>query len=819
MSIGKRIFGLSSSNRGRRRALCIERFPCEQLEVRELLAASLNVLADINSGSGSSLPSADFPSPTTIEFKGNVYFNANDGTHGSELWRTDGSSIGTSMFMDILSGSGASFPADFFVNEDLLYFSAFTSPSTRSLLVTDGTIVGTTVLTTSKAGVPIGALGNTVIFYNSAVSQNIGDFWKSDGTVNGTERFQDGFVDGGFGESVVYDGKLFFSADTGTANKVIWTTDGTDAGTLPTGFVPASVGEFTVVGSSLYFVGKAQGSTNSILWKMTSSTSAPVQVQEPTSNSIAVSPKNLTGVSGALYFSAQSPFGEELWRSNGTSAGTFVVSDVNPGATGSAPGLFTAVDETLFFVATTAANGTELWRSNGTNDSTFMVLDNVAGSGSGGPRAMFSLLNILVFSARTPTNAATNFWTSNGTETGTTRFGDLTVSQVNNFVMLGDKLLFAAENSTAGRELFVFTPDTAALPTMLTTPAAGAVLPELRPLFQWATVAGAQQSEVWIRNRSTGADRQLVTPVTGTSFVPPADLGIGLFTAWIRTLGGSGQPSSAWSLPRNFRIKAPVIQNAVQLDPQTNLPTVSWQPLSGAVRYEVTIDRVDVPQSQVFRTTNVTSTSLLVNTLPAGRYRVWVRGFAADGADGVWSAHRDFQTTPLPAFTGGFNPGFDTTPTLTWSAVPGASSYELYVLSISGNFRILHERNISGLSFTVPAFTPGPYRYWVKATGSTTWSTPVELDTRGRTALLSPLGSTSDTTPLFSWQTVSGVERYELWVDQIGVREKIIYQTNLVEAQFNSSSVLPVGNYRVWVRAISSSSPAPWSMAVDFSIV
>jgi ELWxxDGT repeat protein len=84
-------------------------------------------------------------------------------------------------------------------------------------------------------------------------------------------------------------------------------------------------------------------------------------------------PQFLTDVNGTLYFSAtDGVHGTELWKSDGTSAGTVIVEDINPGIGESNPENLTRVDGTLYFSATNAVNGTELWTlgSNPTNTTT-----------------------------------------------------------------------------------------------------------------------------------------------------------------------------------------------------------------------------------------------------------------------------------------------------------------------------------------------------------------------------------------------------------------------------------------------------------------
>jgi ELWxxDGT repeat protein len=55
----------------------------------------------------------------------------------------------------------------------------------------------------------------------------------------------------------------------------------------------------------------------------------------------------------------------QLWRSDGTEAGTFMVKDIMPGPDWSHPGSLTDVGGTLYFVATDGSHGYELWRSDG----------------------------------------------------------------------------------------------------------------------------------------------------------------------------------------------------------------------------------------------------------------------------------------------------------------------------------------------------------------------------------------------------------------------------------------------------------------------
>ena len=92
-------------------------------------------------------------------------------------------------------------------------------------------------------------------------------------------------------------------------------------------------------------------------------------------------PSSFVEVGGTLYFSANNGgTGIELWKSNGTEAGTLLVEDIRPGFFGAGPRSLTNVGGTLYFVANDGLSGFELWKSDGAEGGTVRVKDIVPGS-------------------------------------------------------------------------------------------------------------------------------------------------------------------------------------------------------------------------------------------------------------------------------------------------------------------------------------------------------------------------------------------------------------------------------------------------------
>jgi ELWxxDGT repeat protein len=411
---------------------------------------------------------------------GNVlYFIADNGVNGKELWKSDGTVAGTVMVKDIYPGSNSSNPYYLTAMENILYFQANNGVNGLELWKSDGTATGTVMVkdisppTTSGNHYYFGltAVGN-VLYFSAYDEENGIELWRSDGTAAGTVMVKDINPGSGGGldyysDSIAIGNVLYFAADNGTNGRELWKSDGTEAGTVMVKNIGPDDGNdpphnFTAVGDVLFFIAY-DGISGEELWKSDGTAAGTVMVKDvnPGTNGSFYYYPNLIAMGDVLYFSATDDTnGKELWRSDGTEAGTVMVKNINQ-LDSSSPDNLTVADNVLYFFANNGVNGYELWRSDGTAAGTTMVKDIKSGVGNSFEHHYSSYLtavnNVVYFSAYNGVNGQ-ELWRSDGTATGTTMVKDINISRGSHplsLTAIGNTLYFPATNGVAnGYELW-----------------------------------------------------------------------------------------------------------------------------------------------------------------------------------------------------------------------------------------------------------------------------------------------------------------------------------------------------------------------------
>jgi ELWxxDGT repeat protein len=310
----------------------------------------------------------------SVAYRGQLAF-AQQRNGGVEIWQSDGTDSGTGLLLALPAAVAGIEDLTAFDNE--LYFVADDAQQQRTVWRSDGTAAGTRQVSQS--------IGYRVdphfvrlapwVFFVGFDDQDRFLLWRTDGTPGGTTAVYTGFFFDTLDvtDPVVFGGTLYFLAPTSATQRGIFRSDGTEAGTTlvlelgaeedeppssPGTYPPA---EFTVVGDLLFFVGD-DGVHGRELWRSDGTTAGTVLVRDLFPGFLPSSPIGLTAAAGRLYFSADDGVhGRELWQSDGTADGTRLVEDVAPGAESSSPSGITTTTDRLYWSADDGLHGRELW--------------------------------------------------------------------------------------------------------------------------------------------------------------------------------------------------------------------------------------------------------------------------------------------------------------------------------------------------------------------------------------------------------------------------------------------------------------------------
>ncbi len=258
-----------------------------------------------------------------------VFFVADNGTNGRELYRTDGTDAGTILLKDI-NPSGNASPKNMVVFKNELYFSAYDGNAGK-LYRTNGTATGTVLVANVDVEEGVYPSGNPVMieykgelyFFNDASK-----LYKTDGTSAGTVKIKDfynSFVSYAPPPNFcILNNKLYFMARTSNDEVQLVESDGTAAGTniiSDTPNINDNVDELTLSNGKLFFQNNYKNNTNPELFVSDGTANGTVFVKDLNGSTIAnggSSPVFFAPINGVTIFLANG----SMWKTDGTDAGT-----------------------------------------------------------------------------------------------------------------------------------------------------------------------------------------------------------------------------------------------------------------------------------------------------------------------------------------------------------------------------------------------------------------------------------------------------------------------------------------------------------------
>jgi ELWxxDGT repeat protein len=268
----------------------------EELFVSDGTAEGTQLLVNINQSVGDyGRLFDDFNTRNLFEFNDKLYFKGNNGESGEELFVTDGTAEGTQLVKDINPGenqygyNNSSTPGNFVEFNDKLYFSANDGVHGNELFVSDGTAEGTQLVKDiypegEQNGYDYGSRPSDLLEFNdklyfAAYDGESRKLYVSDGTAEGTQLLDPNSQVSDPNDLVEFNGKLYFTANDGEHGTELFVSDGTAGGTQlvadlnpgeNSAFSPDSLfaTNLTVVGDELFF-GADNGETGTELYKLT----------------------------------------------------------------------------------------------------------------------------------------------------------------------------------------------------------------------------------------------------------------------------------------------------------------------------------------------------------------------------------------------------------------------------------------------------------------------------------------------------------------------------------------------------------------------
>lgn len=131
----------------------------------------------------------------------------------------------------------------------------------------------------------------------------------------------------------------------------------------------------TILGNEMFFVAKQEASTFWALYKTDGTDAGTVVVSKLNDN--AMEPKSLIAHNNKLYFEAYDNHGWEPWVSDGTEAGTTLLKDMRPGSIGGGFIPLGGLGNYVYFMSTN--NGVYgIWKTDGTSAGTTLVVNSVS---------------------------------------------------------------------------------------------------------------------------------------------------------------------------------------------------------------------------------------------------------------------------------------------------------------------------------------------------------------------------------------------------------------------------------------------------------
>ena len=292
-------------------------------------------------------------------------------------------------------------------------------------------------------------------------------------------------------------------------------------------------------------------------------------------------------------------------------------------------------------------------------------------------------------------------------------------------------------------------------------------VPDSTPTFAWTAIEGVEGYTLVVNNQA--GDNIITETVTGTFFTSPIELPLGSYVVEVNAFAGGVTGDASQT---SIDIVAPPVVTGPESLTFDETPTITWEAPLGAGTFQVRIRKPGDPTNLVNVTGITDNFFTLTEPLPFGDYVVLVRATAASDPTFFSNIDREaFEIVSRPEIIAPGNEITDGSATVQWTAVSGGESYEVRINNVTtGEDNFIAETGIEGLSYQLPNLPVGRYEIEVRGInpfGEESRSDIQSLNVVTRPTGLSPIGSFFDRQPVFTVDTLDGVQDYELRVHKL----------------------------------------------------
>jgi ELWxxDGT repeat protein len=328
------------------------------------------------------------PTPSQSSFKNSLsnsvlvgdilYFAADDGVNGTELWRTDGTSAGTFLVSNIETNNKSSSPRNLVVAKGTIFFLATTGANGTELWKSDGSDAGTVIVTDLGKD----SLNSTIVSSISLNNVNLTAF---------KDKVYFNTADGVYESDGSSDGTTLILSATGAPmsfevfNDLLYISDGTKLYTLESGGSPTLLVEegtkgYSVTGSKMQIKTTTQGlmfTGSNSLWTTTGTLLETRKVFASSTTSPKFDLNRSVSTDTKFFFlydakDTKDNFGLQVWVTDGTELGTKLTKQIGNNSLATNYAYLTAINNIAYFrFSNGGANNLELWRTDGTAAGTF----------------------------------------------------------------------------------------------------------------------------------------------------------------------------------------------------------------------------------------------------------------------------------------------------------------------------------------------------------------------------------------------------------------------------------------------------------------